>query len=89
MYVWVDFMKEKFEMLKKFKFKENIESIIDGKIKCLRMDNGREYTSKKVFSYLRACKIRCQLTYSRTLQQNGMTEKKIDILEKHVKTCYM
>ena len=51
-YVWVFFMKEKFETFDKFKeFKEIIEGEVDKKIQCLQTDNGREYTSNKFSQY--------------------------------------
>ena len=44
-YVWVYFMKEKSEALSKFKeFKEMVEKEVDRRIRCLRTDNGGEYT---------------------------------------------
>ena len=46
-FVWVDFMKEDLEALIKFKeFKEKIDKEVGYKIRCLRIDNRGEYTSK-------------------------------------------
>jgi hypothetical protein len=43
---WVAFLKNKFEAFEKFKaFKALVENEIDMKIKCLRLDNGGEFTS--------------------------------------------
>nr|KYP67758.1 Retrovirus-related Pol polyprotein from transposon TNT 1-94 [Cajanus cajan] len=66
-YVWVDFMKEKSEALKKFiEFKEKIEKEVGSMIRCLRTDNGGEYTSKEFNQYLQKCGIRRQLTCPNT-----------------------
>jgi hypothetical protein len=43
----VYFLKEKYEEFEKFKvFKTYVENKTDPKIKCLRSDNGGEFTSK-------------------------------------------
>ena len=45
---WVTFLKEKSEAFEKFKiFKTMVENETNQKIKCLRSDNGREFTSNK------------------------------------------
>ena len=45
---WVYFLKEKSETFNKFKaFKTLVENEIGVKIKCLRLDNGGEFTSKE------------------------------------------
>ena len=45
---WVFFLKEKLEAFNKFKaFKTLVENEIEAKIKCLRSDNGGEFTSKE------------------------------------------
>ena len=45
---WVYFLKEKSEAFKIFKdFKTLVDNEIGVKIKCLRSDNGGEFTSKK------------------------------------------
>ena len=76
-YVWVFFMKEKFETLSKFKeFQMKIEKEVGRKIKCLRMDNGGEYTSDEFYKYLQECNIQRQFTCPGTPQQNGVAERK-------------
>ncbi|RVW16686.1 Retrovirus-related Pol polyprotein from transposon TNT 1-94 [Vitis vinifera] len=56
-YVWVYFMKEKFETFSKFKeFKEMMEAEVDKRIRCLRTDNGGEYTLDEFFYFLRECR---------------------------------
>ena len=58
-YVQVYFIKEKSKILAKFKeFKEKVESEVEKKIRCLRTDNGGEYTSKESYDLLKDCKIR-------------------------------
>ena len=45
---WVTFLKEKLEAFEKFKiFKEMVENETHMKIKCLRSDNGGEFTSNE------------------------------------------
>ena len=76
-YVWVDFMKEKSEVINKFQqFKEAMEKKVGRKVQCLRTDNGGEYTSAEFSQYLQDCKIRRQLTCPNTPQQNGVAERK-------------
>ncbi|KAL5769820.1 hypothetical protein ACOSP7_013974 [Xanthoceras sorbifolium] len=76
-YVWVFFMKEKSETFSKFKeFKEVVEGEVEEKIRCLRTDNGGEYSSGEFSQYLRECQIRHQYTCANTPQQNGVAERK-------------
>ena len=76
-YVWVYFLKEKSEVFEKFKeFQNTVENDIRKKIKCLRTDNGGEYTSREFNGYLRDKLISRQLTCPNTPQQNGVAERK-------------
>ena len=76
-YVWVYFMKEKSETFSKFKeFKEMAEAEVDKRIRCLRTDNGGEYTSAEFFYFLRECRVGHQFTCANTPQQNGVAERK-------------
>lgn len=76
-YVWVYFMKEKSETFSKFKeFKEMTEAEVDKRIRCLRTDNGGEYTSDEFFYFLRECRVRHQFTCANTPQQNSVAERK-------------
>ena len=76
-YVWVDFMKQKSETLSKFKeFREKVESEFGKRIRCLRTDNGGEYTSDEFSDYLKEYRIRRQLTCPGTPQQNDVAERK-------------
>ncbi len=56
-----------------------VENEVGRKIKCLRTDNGGEYTSDEFCDYLRECNIRWQLTCPGTPQQNGVAEKNIHL----------
>ncbi|XP_022023791.1 uncharacterized protein LOC110924058 [Helianthus annuus] len=68
---------EKSEALAKFKeFRLEAERVTGRKIKCLRSDNGGEYTSQEFASFLKSCKIGRQLTCANTPQQNGVSERK-------------
>ena len=76
-YVWVFFMKEKSDTFSKFKeFRESAEGEVGKKIRCLRTDNGGEYSSSGFSQYLRECRIRHQYTCANTPQQNGVAKRK-------------
>ena len=52
-------MKAKSETLSKFnEFREKVESEFGKKIRCLRTDNGEEFTSNEFSDYLKKCRIR-------------------------------
>ena len=74
--VWVYFIRHKSETFAKFKlWKTEVENQIGRKIKCLRSDNGIEYTYSR-FTYL--CKehgIKRHFTVQKTLQQNGVAKR--------------
>jgi transposase InsO family protein len=53
-----------------------VENEIDSKIKCLRYDNGGEFTSKEFMYYYINHGIKRQFSVARTLQQNGVVERK-------------
>lgn len=58
-YVWVYFLKEKSEVFSKFKeFKEKVEREVDHKLRCLRTNNGGEFTSEEFSKYLKEHGIR-------------------------------
>jgi hypothetical protein len=74
---WVCFLKEKSEALKKFKaFKTLVENEIETKIKCLRSDNGGDFTSKEFDLLCETHGIKRQLSAARTPQQNGIAERR-------------
>lgn len=76
-YAWVYFMKEKSETISKFRqFKNEAKAKVDGKVLCLRTDNGGEYMSDEFSDFLQKCKICHQFTYPSTPQQNGVAKRK-------------
>ena len=70
------FLASKSEVLEKFvEYKAFKENQINKRIKCIRTDNGGEYTNKK-FTYLcRHAGIIHQTTVSYSPQQNGLAER--------------
>jgi transposase InsO family protein len=73
----VCFLKNKSEAFENFKiYKEMIENEMDSRIKCLRFDNGGEFTSKKFMDYCSSHGIKRQFFVARTPQQNGVVERK-------------
>ncbi|KAI3513963.1 hypothetical protein L1887_12232 [Cichorium endivia] len=76
-YVWVYFMVEKSEVFAKFKeFKAEAERETQNRLCCLRSDNGGEYLATEFGEFLKAHKIKRQLTCPNTPQQNGVSERK-------------
>ena len=64
-------------MFDKFKeLKVLIENISDKRIKTLRSENGREYTSKGFESFCKYAEIKRELTTPYNPQQNGVAERK-------------
>jgi transposase InsO family protein len=73
---FVYFLKSKDEVFEKFKeFKALVENQCGKKIKCLRNDNGGEYTSHLFTKFLKDNGIRHQKTVPYTPQQNGVAER--------------
>jgi transposase InsO family protein len=73
----VFFLRNKSKAFEKFKvYKEMVENEMDSKIKCLRSDNGGDFTSKEFMDYCRRLGIKRQFFISRTPQQNGVVEIK-------------
>jgi transposase InsO family protein len=74
---WICFLKEKLEEINKFKaIKTLVENERETKIKCLRSDNGGEFTSKEFNVFCETHGIKRQFFASRTPQQNGIVERK-------------
>jgi transposase InsO family protein len=68
----VFFLKNKSEDFENFKiYKE-----MDSKIKCLRSDNGGDFTSKEFMDYCSSHGIKKKFSVARTPQQNGVIERK-------------
>ena len=74
--VWVYFMKEKAEVLEKFKeWKAEVENQTGRKIKYLRSDNGGEYKSCKFIKFCKVEGITRHFTVKKNPQQNGAAER--------------
>ena len=72
----VYFMREKSDVLKKFKeFEAEVTNDKGKRIKALRTDNGGEYVSKEFTEYLKMKGIRHQRTTPYSPQQNGVSER--------------
>jgi transposase InsO family protein len=54
---------------------------MDSKIKCLRSDNGEEFTSKEFMDFCSKHGIKRQFSIARTPQQNGVVEKKNNTIQ--------
>ena len=53
-----------------------VENKMDSRIKCLRYDNGGEFTSKEFMEYYSRNGIKIQFSIARTPQLNGVVERK-------------
>ena len=74
---WVCLLKKKSKAFECFKiFKELVENEAELRIKCLRSDNGGEFTSKEFNHYCEEHGIKIQLSVAMTPQQNGVAERK-------------
>lgn len=83
----ISFIKKKSEAYEFFKiYKELVENETDLKIKCLRSDNGREFTLKLFQQYYDENGIKRQFPTARTLQQNGDAERKTRTVEEMGRT---
>jgi hypothetical protein len=86
----VFFLKNKSEAFENFKvYKEMVENEMDSKIKCLRSDNGGEFTSKEFMDYCSRHGIKRQFSIARTPQQNGVVERKNRIVQEMARTMLM
>lgn len=75
-FVHVYFLKSKGEVFAKLQqFVAKVENQTGKKVKCLRSDNGGEYTSKEVERFLNAKGIVHERTVPYTPQQNGVSER--------------
>lgn len=74
--VSVFFIKSKSDVLDKFiEYKNRVENDLNKKIKILRSDNGKEYTSRQFESYLKQAGILHQKSNPYTPEQNGLSER--------------
>lgn len=77
---WVCLLKKKSEAFRYFKiFKELVENETEQKIKCLRSNNGGEFTSKEFNHYYDEHGIKRQFSAGRTPQQNGVAEDRTEL----------
>ncbi|KAJ9553605.1 LOW QUALITY PROTEIN: hypothetical protein OSB04_017650 [Centaurea solstitialis] len=76
-YGYVYLIKHKSETIEVFRtFQNEVENQLNRKIKTLRSDRGGEYLSQEFQDHLRSCGIIAQLTPPRTLQHNGVAERR-------------
>ena len=74
--VWVYFMQHKSKTFAKFKvWKAEVENQTWRKIKCLKSDNGIEYTDSKFTELCEQHEIKRHFTVRKTPQQNGIAER--------------
>jgi transposase InsO family protein len=86
----VCFLKNKSEAFENFKiYKEMVENEMNSRIKCLRSDNGGEFTSKEFMDYCSSHGIKRQFSVARTPQQNGVVERKNRTVQKMARTMLM
>ncbi|GJS98311.1 retrovirus-related pol polyprotein from transposon TNT 1-94 [Tanacetum coccineum] len=74
--VWVYFLKNKSEVFNTFKkWKATVENETNLRVKCLKSDNGGEYSSQDFIEYCVENGIRMLKTIPETPQQNGVAAK--------------
>ncbi|KAE8714902.1 hypothetical protein F3Y22_tig00110187pilonHSYRG00229 [Hibiscus syriacus] len=86
--VWVYFLKQKSEVFEKFKlWKAEVENQTGRKIKCLRSDNGTEYTDSQFLQFCKEHGIQRHFTVRKTPQQNGVAERMNMSLNERARYC--
>jgi transposase InsO family protein len=86
----VYFLKNKSEAFENFKiYKKMVENEMDSRIKCLRSDNGGEFTSKEFMDYYSNNGIKRQFFIAGTPQQNGVVERKNRTVQEMARTMIM
>jgi transposase InsO family protein len=84
------FLKNKSEAFENFKiYKEMVENEMDSRIKCLRSDNGGEFTSKEFMFYCSNHGIKRKFYVAKTPQQNGVVERKNRTVQEMARTMIM
>jgi hypothetical protein len=84
------FLNKKSEAFKNFKtYKEMVETEIELKIKCLRLDNGGEFTLKEFMEFCSEHGIKRQFSVAMTPQHNGFVERKNKIVQEMARTMLM
>jgi transposase InsO family protein len=66
-----------------------VENEMDSKIKCLRSDNGGDFTSKEFMDYCSNHGIKMKFSVARTPQHNGVVERKNRTLQEMARTMLM
>jgi transposase InsO family protein len=66
-----------------------VENEMDSRIKCLRYDNGGEFTSKEFMDNCSSHGIKGQFSIARTPQQNGVVERKNMTIQEMAQTMLM
>jgi transposase InsO family protein len=66
-----------------------VENEMDSKIKCLRYDNGGEFTSKEFMDYCNKHGIKMQFFVAKTPQHNGIVERKNRTVQEMDRTMLM
>jgi transposase InsO family protein len=66
-----------------------VENEMDSRIKCLRSDNGGEFTSKEFMDYCSGHGIKRQFSVARTLQHNGVVKRKNMTVQEMARTMIM
>ncbi|KAJ9541893.1 hypothetical protein OSB04_028399 [Centaurea solstitialis] len=86
-YGYVYLMRHKSETFEKFKeYQNEVQNILDKRIKFLRSDRGGEYLSDEFDNHLMECGIVSQLTPPYTPQMNGVSERRNRTLLDMVRT---
>jgi transposase InsO family protein len=86
----VFFLKNKSEDFENFKiYKEMVENYMDSRIKCLRSDNGGEFTSNEFMYYCNIHGVKRKFLIARTPQNNGVVEKKNKTVQEIYRTMLM
>jgi transposase InsO family protein len=70
-------------------YKEMVENEMDSRIKCLRSDNGEDFTPKEFMDYCSSHGIKKKFSVARTPQQNGVVERKNRIVQEMAPTMLM
>jgi transposase InsO family protein len=84
----VCFLRNKSEAFENFKvYKEMVENEMDSKIKCLRYDNGGEFTSKEFMDYCSRHGIKRQFFIARTPQQMELLKERTGQYRKWLEQC--
>ena len=88
--IWVTFLKTKSEAFDKFKlFKAKVQNECGHKIKCLRSDNGGEFTLTEFKNFCEENVIKRQYCTANTPQQNGITERKNRTVQEAARTMLL